>query len=108
MMNVRRTILRLLMTAVAVAWAGGGNALYAQNAMGDGRVLDRNLQVGSGGVNPQAAPRTPSIGNSIVTGNVSGLGYFHGNANWNEFYAWTGPDHDIALNALELVNGVDE
>ncbi|MCE9590685.1 MAG: hypothetical protein K8S99_09200 [Planctomycetes bacterium] len=79
---MRRTILRLLMTAAAVAWAGDGKALYAQNAMGDGRVLDRNLQVGSGGVNPQAAPRTPSIGNSIVTGNVSGLGYFHGNAGY--------------------------
>lgn len=25
------------------------------------------------------------------------VGYFHGNANWNEFYTWAGPDRDLAL-----------
>ncbi len=28
------------------------------------------------------------------------VAYFHGNANWNEFYTWTGPDGDIALPAF--------
>jgi hypothetical protein len=28
------------------------------------------------------------------------VGYFHGNANWNEFYTWTGPDDAIALNVF--------
>ena len=28
------------------------------------------------------------------------VGYFHGNSNWNEFYAWGGPDNDIALNVF--------
>lgn len=28
------------------------------------------------------------------------VGYFHGNANWNEFYTWTGPDGDVALPAF--------
>ena len=25
------------------------------------------------------------------------VGYFHGNANWNEFYTWKGPDRELAL-----------
>ena len=28
------------------------------------------------------------------------VGYFHGNANWNEFYTWTGPDNAIALSVF--------
>jgi hypothetical protein len=28
------------------------------------------------------------------------VAYFHGNANWNEFYTWTGPDRAIALNVF--------
>ena len=28
------------------------------------------------------------------------VGYFHGNANWNEYYTWKGPDGDIALNVF--------
>jgi hypothetical protein len=26
--------------------------------------------------------------------------YFHGHANWNEFYTWEGPDHDLALHVF--------
>jgi hypothetical protein len=28
------------------------------------------------------------------------VAYFHGNANWNEFYTWNGPDQSIALNVF--------
>ncbi len=28
------------------------------------------------------------------------VGYFHGHNNWHEVYPWTGPDHDLALNAF--------
>ncbi|MDB4926338.1 metallophosphoesterase [Mucilaginibacter sp.] len=28
--------------------------------------------------------------------------YFHGNSNWNEFYVYTGPDHDVALNTFRV------
>ena len=62
--------------------------LQAQNALGDGRVLDNNLQVGSGGANaPQQSPAYLNA-NDIVTGNVSGLGYFRdevGYGSTNEF-----------------------
>jgi hypothetical protein len=43
------------------------------------------------------------------------VGYFHGNSNWNEFYTWSGPDSDIALNVFRAdspikgkVSGKDE
>lgn len=28
--------------------------------------------------------------------------YFHGHANWNEFYDWSGPDHTVALHAFRV------
>ena len=28
------------------------------------------------------------------------VGYFHGNANWNEFYTWKGPDSDLTLSVF--------
>ncbi|MDB5031361.1 metallophosphoesterase [Mucilaginibacter sp.] len=28
--------------------------------------------------------------------------YFHGNSNWNEFYVYSGPDHDVALNTFRV------
>ena len=28
--------------------------------------------------------------------------YFHGNANWNQFYDWTGPDHTVALHTFRV------
>lgn len=30
------------------------------------------------------------------------MAYFHGNSNWNEFYTYTGPDHDIALKTFRV------
>ena len=28
------------------------------------------------------------------------VGYFHGNANWNEFYTWKGPDSNLSLSVF--------
>jgi hypothetical protein len=28
------------------------------------------------------------------------VAYFHGHANWNEFYTWKGPDNDLALSVF--------
>jgi len=57
-------------------------AMHAQNAMGNGRALDANLQQGSNGSNPAAKTSNFSAGNDIITGNVTGLGYFHGNVGY--------------------------
>ncbi|MCC7147353.1 MAG: hypothetical protein IT443_12985 [Phycisphaeraceae bacterium] len=68
------------MAAVMLTWAG---VAWGQYAVGDGRGLDNNLQQGSGGANPNAGPRTyGAVGNSIVTGNVAGLGYFRGDVGY--------------------------
>lgn len=46
------------------------------SSLGEGRALDRNLQVGSGYVNPPVGLPDYRIRNDLVTGNVPGLGYF--------------------------------
>jgi len=52
----------------------------AQNALGDGRALDANLQVGSGGFNPAKRDFAAEVAlrNAIVTGNVGGGKEFRG------------------------------
>jgi len=51
---------------------GGATAAQGQNALGDGRALDSNLRVGSGGVNPKGRDLLAEIRfrNAIVTGNA--------------------------------------
>lgn len=49
----------------------------AQYALGDGRALDSNMQEGASRVNRRAAEPNYQLRNNLVTGNVTGLGYFH-------------------------------
>lgn len=73
---------RTLSVVVFVALA----ALMTQSAAAqvvpssnDGRALDANPRVGSGGLNPQGfAPTQFNAANRYITGNVTGLGAFHG------------------------------
>lgn len=65
--------------------AGGASTLlapqaHAQDALGDGRALDNNLRVGSGGRNAPGRDfaREFSFRNAIVTGNVPGGFAFRG------------------------------
>lgn len=30
------------------------------------------------------------------------VAYFHGHNNWNEYYTWTGPDHDLSLRVFRV------
>lgn len=54
----------------------------AQNA------LDRNLQVGSGGINAPTPTNTyGQYGNAVITGNVGGLGAFHHGPNGSPYRA---------------------
>ena len=55
--------------------------------------LDNSLQVGSGGINQLQQQPDYSAGNDIVTGNVTGLDYFHGDVGYRaagEFRGQTG------------------
>lgn len=83
---------------VAVALLGLAPCqLYGQQALGDGRALDNSLRLGSGGTNARP-PRTDyQARNAVITGNVSGLGYFHGRIPYREPGAFHG---DLASNRL--------
>lgn len=89
----------------------GARCARAQNALGDGRALDRNLQHGSGGVNTQVRDINALIrfNNAVVTGNAPGGRSFRGNAGYlasDDFRAATGTDalynfrRDSATSAL--------
>ena len=58
---------------MAVVSASG----FAQVQVQQNNPLDANPQVGSGGSNAPVPGYVPVNGNDIVTGNVSGLKYFH-------------------------------
>jgi len=71
----------LMLAVTAASW---GQVLQERA----GRELDGNYMVGSGGSNTPVRGYVPINGNQIMTGNVSGLGYFHGNVPYsspNEF-----------------------
>ncbi len=68
---------------------------WGQNALGDGRALDANLQITGGGRtnNPVARNNYGNAANAIATGNVSGLSGFRGDLGYrpgNEFRGRTG------------------
>lgn len=67
---------------VAAVLALAGQAL-GQNALGDGTILDRNLQVGSGGRNTQVLDLQSQIrfNNAIITGSAAGRS-FHGSVGY--------------------------
>ncbi|HMB94578.1 MAG TPA: hypothetical protein VKK61_00925 [Tepidisphaeraceae bacterium] len=68
--------------AAAATMALSGSAMAQYRIGGDGRALDANNRIGSGGVNDStpSGPQTPygTLGNDIVTGNVTGGRGFRG------------------------------
>ncbi|MCX5659880.1 MAG: hypothetical protein NTW19_09180 [Planctomycetota bacterium] len=88
-----KTLVRLSTAALLLALVP---LARAQNA------LDNNLQVGTGGLNGAQAPIDYNARNNIVTGNVSGLGSFHGNVGYRapgEFSGSTASDSTFRFNA---------
>ncbi len=65
-----------------MTWGLLASTLWAQSAQMDGRRLDNSLQQGSGAVNAPIQQPDFRLRNSIITGNVAGLGYFHGNVGY--------------------------
>ncbi len=56
----------------------------------DGRALDADKRLGSGGYNSGRDLPAPVSGNDIVTGNVTGLRRFHGNVDYTDPTAFRG------------------
>lgn len=98
----------LLVCAAGVAMSSGLAA--AQNALGDGRVLDANL--GQGGRFNQAAPsfaRELQFRNAIVTGNAPGGLSFRGDLGYRapgEFTGQLGSDSLFAFRRDSLYSGL--
>lgn len=67
-MNVKRIMWMVSLAAVATA----------QGQILDGRALDANFEVGSGGFNPLVPDFDPNAGNRLVSGNVTGGRAFQG------------------------------
>jgi hypothetical protein len=69
-------------------------AAWAQNALGDGRGLDRNLRVGSGGTNDFGVSNNyGEAAQALVTGNTAGFGRFRGHLGYtpgNQFHGTLG------------------
>ena len=87
----RRWIVSAAVAALPLfALAPQGLAQYRVGA--DGRALDANNRVGSGGHNPsdQAARTNLPSGNEIVTGNVTGGRHFRGPIGYNDPRAFRG------------------
>ncbi|MBI1369575.1 MAG: hypothetical protein GC162_13085 [Planctomycetes bacterium] len=85
------------LTILALTAGLGASTALAQNQVIDGRQLDRNLRVGSGGVNDNRRVNTAGVyQNALVTGNVAGLARFRADdidyRAPGEFTATTGAD----------------
>jgi len=107
MMNIGRPAGLLIICAIVL---GLGASVPAQVRVGDdGRALDANPRVGSGGYNsPGYIPPVQVSGNQIVTGNVTDGRYFRGEIPYTdprEFRGTTGSgsfDRFIANSASSL------
>jgi len=96
---------RSILPSVLVALGLAAPALAQQAAGGDGRALDANPQVGSGGYNANAPQIDYQLRNDLVTGNVTGGQGFRGNVGYTapgEFRGGVGSDTVFDFNARSL------
>jgi len=105
----------IVMAAAIVLWPSTG---HGQNAHGDGHALDANMQTGSGGHNPDQAPIDFGAGNAVITGNVTGLGYFHGDVDYtapgefrdaasdDELFRYRARSYDVGVEPVRGVRGL--
>ena len=97
-----RTALYVVVAALLVSIPG---RLCGQQALGDGRALDNSLRVGSGGKNTPQPKANYSARNAVITGNVAGLSYFHGNVPYRapgEFHGNLGSNRLFRFHARSL------
>ncbi|QNN24779.1 hypothetical protein HED60_21710 [Planctomycetales bacterium ZRK34] len=97
--------------AMALALAAGVTApSLGQYQIPDGRQLDKNLQVGSGGYNQARQPNTAgAYQNALVTGNVGGLARFRGDIDYlapGEFTAGTAADDTYLFRLQSMPQSV--
>ncbi len=72
-----RGLIRVHLWASVVSLGLVALAQAQQNVTQDGRLLDNNPSVGSGGINEPLPNSNVSRSSDVLTRNVAGLGYFH-------------------------------
>ena len=102
--------------AIAIILGAGAAAgltadALAQNALGDGRALDANLRVGSGGRNEAGRDFRSELEfrNALVTGNVAGGKSFRGEVGYtaaNDFRGVLGSDDIYAFERDSFYSGL--
>ena len=90
---------------VAVAMLAAASPARAQFRVGaDGHFNDVNNRIGSGGYNsPSDASYRSALNNQIITGNVSGLGYFHGGSQDFDNNVFQGGTRDSAFDNFNAI-----
>jgi len=92
---------RFILVAVGMTVAIAARPAVAQNALGDGRALERDLRVGGKGNEPRRSLRKEAeFRNAIVTGNAGGGKSFRGNAGYSsasDFRGRTADDSTFAF-----------
>lgn len=101
----------LTLTITCLAGLALSAPALAQDALGDGTALDANLEVGSGGRNPDAVDfrRELAFRNAIVTGNVPGGFAFRGDVGYsaaNDFRGSTAADDIFAFQRDAFFSGL--
>lgn len=97
--GVRQPMTFLVATTFILA-LGSGAPAFAQDALGDGRTLDANPQVGSGGRNtPIGGLPDYRMRNLLITGNVAGGRGFRGSVGYTSEFDFRGE-----LGSDELFN----
>ncbi len=100
-----------LVSAALLCAAAPASSSLAQNALGDGRALDANLQHGSGGRNAPGRDFASELAlrNAIVTGNVGGGKAFRGNLGYSaadDFRAALGSNDLFSFNRDAAYSGL--
>ncbi|HEX8521978.1 MAG TPA: hypothetical protein VF669_06955 [Tepidisphaeraceae bacterium] len=83
-------LLKAAAAAVPVLIIGTTASAQYRVQQNEGRALDSNNRMGSGGYNSGRDLPPPVGGNDIVTGNVTGLRYFHGRVDYTDPGAFRG------------------
>ncbi|MCC7406791.1 MAG: hypothetical protein IT442_01890 [Phycisphaeraceae bacterium] len=104
--TVRMAAMRMAAGLLCLAM---GPAAWGQQQIQGGHELDKNLQKGSGGINQAVRPQQIGAGNAVVTGNVPGLGYFHGDVGYGapgEFRGAVGEDTTFRFQAQSFTSSL--
>lgn len=109
MSNLSKRLNQLMMLGATLLLATAPPSLAQPSPGSNGRALDGNLQVGSGGINASQRRMDFRINNARVTGNITGPSFFQGTVGYRapgEFLGVTGSDELFRFRAETVPSSV--